>query len=659
MTKDKAMEDLDAFVQQCQEALDITPETHPDRASQLENLADGYQARYMETGVVKELETAIQQYHKALASAPENHPDQVPRFYKLGNSYRAKYQRTKAIPDLEAAIRHYQRALDLTPDNHPERTRRLSGLSYLHRYRYHRVKETTDLDVAIQLCQQALDHSPSPPMDRLHSARSLLELYAHTLNWLSVHEVASTAVSLMHSHITRALEHSDKQNVIDEVGSFASDGAAAALNAGKEPYDAVRLLELGRGIITSSLNDIQADQSEVERERLDATPTEDELKSAAVRGPIVILNVSDYDCHALIVEKGQLRALELPRLKTESEAIDPEFRDTELLEWLWDTIAEPVLDVLGFTKPPRGDWPRVWWIPTGPLTKLPIHAAGRYAHGSSDTVLDRVISSYSSSIRALLHNRQNRLEANTLHESEKMVLVGMEKTPGQSNLQFASEEIEELGKLGNSMQLQVIRPQPYRKDILSALNNCKIFHFAGHGQTDESDPLESALLLEDEPLTMRSLFQLNLGRKPFLAYLSACGTGQVKHEGLIDEGLHLINTYQLAGFQHVIGTLWKVDDRSCVDMAVTTYKWIQKRGLSDDSVSEGLHHACRELRTQWIADNIARSAAKRGTQVERKDSFQVTTELGQFGQVETRDVRDVEVVDDTPLHWVPYVHFGI
>jgi CHAT domain-containing protein len=77
-----------------------------------------------------------------------------------------------------------------------------------------------------------------------------------------------------------------------------------------------------------------------------------------------------------------------------------------------------------------------------------------------------------------------------------------------------------------------------QKDVLSALNDCEIFHFAGHGLTDSSDPSKSCLLLEDwdkESLTVASLFETNLrGGNPFLAYLSACGTGQVKHDELID-----------------------------------------------------------------------------------------------------------------------------
>ena len=77
--------------------------------------------------------------------------------------------------------------------------------------------------------------------------------------------------------------------------------------------------------------------------------------------------------------------------------------------------------------------------------------------------------------------------------------------------------------------------------------------------TDSKDPSQSYLLLEDrhkKSLTIVSLFEMNLrDENPFLVYLSACETGQVKNAELIDEDLHLINACQLVDFQNVIGTL--------------------------------------------------------------------------------------------------------
>ena len=123
----------------------------------------------------------------------------------------------------------------------------------------------------------------------------------------------------------------------------------------------------------------------------------------------------------------------------------------------------------------------------------------------------------------------------------------MPKTPQQRNLQFATQEIDELKKLYNSISLQVKNPLPYKEYVLSALNSCKIFHFTGYRYTDLFDLLKSYLYLKDwesEPLTVASLLETNLRKQMlFLTYFSAYRTGQIKYEKFIDEGLYLISAY--------------------------------------------------------------------------------------------------------------------
>lgn len=398
-------------------------------------------------------------------------------------------------------------------------------------------------------------------------------------------------------------------------------------------------------------------------------PSEDELKTAAECGPIIIINVRDYRCDALIIEKTQIQALQLSHLHVSDirAHVTETLVEPEVLEWLWDTIARSVLDRLGFTQnPSSGCWPHIWWIPTGPLAKFPIHAAGRHSQSSSDAVLDRVISFYSSSVKTIVYGRRHRPQPTRRPKSEKVILLAMHKTPEQEDLQFVTQEIHELERLCSSMKLQVSKPSPYKEQVLSALSNCKIFHFAGHGSTHESDPSESLLLLKDwetKPLTVASLLKTNLRKQaPFLAYLSACGTGQIKLNKFLDEGLHLISAYQLAGFRHVIGTLWEVNDMSCVEMATTTYNWMLDHEMSNESVSEGLHHASRCLRRRWIEENFSRGALRSGKGLQEIRDNQGAVQRSDSSQDEARDPRDVELCEDTKhsqLYWVSYVHYGV
>lgn len=368
----------------------------------------------------------------------------------------------------------------------------------------------------------------SSPRNRLRSGYSLLALYADSQNWPLAYEAASATVSLIPLLTPRSLEHSDKQHLLNDIIGLASDAAAVALMAKKPVYDALSLLELGRGIITGAVSEMRADISNLQQtnpdfanqymelcdilnssnaskindrynanqkleklindirdlpgfDRFLLAPTEEEFQLAAAHGSIAAINVSHYGCHALIIKAEELKVLELPRLQSvEIRNHATAIASPEMLEWLWDAVAEPVLDCLGLTMVPKETWPRVWWIPTGYLAKLPIHAAGYHTNGSSDTVLDRLISSYTSSARMLIHSRQNHPKDMVQRESEKIILLGMEQTPNYKPLPFASREIEAIVSLCDSIQLQVIKPLSYLKQVLSAVQDCKIFHFAGH-----------------------------------------------------------------------------------------------------------------------------------------------------------------------------------
>ena len=183
----------------------------------------------------------------------------------------------------------------------------------------------------------------------------------------------------------------------------------------------------------------------------------------------------------------------------------------------------------------------------------------------------------------------------------------MSQTPGlprDGRLPFAHDEVEMLKTVCPSLQLTPTQPAPRRRDLLKSLQGCRIFHFAGHGESDSAEPLKSRLLLEDwqtASLTVGDLMDSQLQeRPPFLAYLSACSTGAIKKVELSDEGIHLISVFQLAGFQHVVGTLWEVLDRQCVDVADCLYKTLQERGINDEAVSLGIHLAVRALRSRGL-----------------------------------------------------------
>jgi CHAT domain len=111
-------------------------------------------------------------------------------------------------------------------------------------------------------------------------------------------------------------------------------------------------------------------------------------------------------------------------------------RIVAMLGWLWDVIAEPVLERLRVSGPPTDEeWPRVWWCVSGLLSFLPLHAAGHH-HTRSDTVpkivADRFISSYTPTIRSLAYSRRAlstiRRDIDAADPGKRMLVVAMPHT---------------------------------------------------------------------------------------------------------------------------------------------------------------------------------------------------------------------------------------
>lgn len=162
------------------------------------------------------------------------------------------------------------------------------------------------------------------------------------------------------------------------------------------------------------------------------------------------------------------------------------------------------------------------------------------------------MSSYSSSIKAIIQGRRHRVGDDASIIPTQALLVNMTDTPGQTGLDFATREVDMVQGLFTSASFESILSVRRKKDVMLHLPNCTIFHFASHGAMDTINPSRSRLLLEDcnsDPVTVADLLQMNLRKRSyFVAYLSACGTGEIEDMRFFDEGVQLVSACQLAGF---------------------------------------------------------------------------------------------------------------
>ena len=364
-------------------------------------------------------------------------------------------------------------------------------------------------------------------------------------------------------------------------------------------------------------------------------PTFESLRRGAAGGPVVLLNTTEWRSDALVVTPTEVHPVPLPWLdhdtaQDRAAALLAAQREVEtrrspvarthlrqtltsIQRWLWDTIGEPVcaalddiLDADGWppaaTAGQPDSRPRVWWCPTGSLTMLPLHAAGRYGAGPAladrrrPTVAARFVSSYTSSLAALSRARSGPAPA----RPPRVFAVGLAHTPGQAPLPAVTDELRAVSTNLSGVRL-LSGPGATTGAVLAALAQHSWAHFACHAQQDFDNPSASALRLADGPLSVLDLasrLSPANGSGADLAYLSACRTA-AGGRALPDEAIHLTAALQFAGYRHVIGSQWAVADRIAAQVADDVYAQLGAGGDPDaDRAAYALDHALARVRAQ-------------------------------------------------------------
>lgn len=354
----------------------------------------------------------------------------------------------------------------------------------------------------------------------------------------------------------------------------------------------------------------------------------EQLQAEVGCAPVVLLTVGSRHGNALILtadRAGPVRAVALPGISTgelsvqvnrfkgalwaaqsEDSSLDAQRRGQravlETLGWLWDAVAHPVLTELGYDRLPRpaGPWPRVWWCPTGMLSFLPLHAAGHHRDlgvGAAEPrcVLDRVVSSYTATVHSLSRGAGPRTER---APGGRALIVSVSEAGGAPALGDVGNEAREIAALLPARTV-LSEAQASLRNVLDALPGHAVAHFACHGLSDWTSPQDSCLILGGggaDRLSVEAISRLELDAD--LAFLSACETTDTVPR-LADEALHITSAFQLAGYRHVIGTLWPINDSAARVIATDVYRELTAGGTRDaeaDGSALALHHAVRRLR---------------------------------------------------------------
>ena len=637
--------DVDAAIDAVRQAVTCTPLGHHQRAGSLSRLGQCLGARFEQAGDGADLDAAIDAVRQAVTCASPGHRDFAAFLGNLGSGLAARFSRSRDSADLDAAIGHLQQA-SATATSIPA-------------IRLRAATEWGDVAAAAGRWQEAADGYAAAvglmPVVAWHGLnRGTRERHLAELAGLAAEAAAYAVLAGQSRRAVEVLEQgrsvlwSQALNLRSDLDRLAGQypEQAARLDSIRQILDAPALPPMAApggtadggaadGMPAPPPRDTadlrrrlarEWDEAVAEVRALDgfryflaATPYP-ELAAAAADGPVVIINVGSPGSHALIVTAAsdQPDVVDLPGLSPDTAAghaaaMQEALADAtdrhdvmDVLGGLWDAIAEPALAALGYTSAPEAGapWTRVWWCPTGPLSLLPIHAAGHYprrpgtATNGYDCVPDRVISSYIPTLAALARARQTLVPAPIRH-----LTVGMPDTPGLPSLLAVPAELEILARHfpPDRGGKQLIGPQATRDAVARAAVTCSWAHFACHARQDQDTPDGSGLALFDGTLTITDLAAQPSGHRD-LAFLSACETaaGSRRHP---DEAIHLAAALQFLGYRHVIATMWTIADSPAPGVADSVYAMLARHGTPDpERAAEALHRATRILRQQYPAD---------------------------------------------------------
>ncbi|WP_264931097.1 CHAT domain-containing protein [Streptomyces sp. A012304] len=344
-------------------------------------------------------------------------------------------------------------------------------------------------------------------------------------------------------------------------------------------------------------------------ERFRRAPRHGELAAAARDGePVVLFNTGSLRGDALVLRPEGTHVVQLPLLAaaqveemvrtlygalTESETALAA-RDQgeylrlqrsvgDVLETLWESAVAPVLEPAGLAP---GDEPRrVWWVPSGPLCFLPLHAA---SVPGGPSLLDLAVSSYAPTVRLLQRGRRRTPAAD-----RRPLVVSMSKTAGVSSLPGAGAEADFLAGLFPAAR--TLRGAEATHDaVVRELAGHPWLHFAGHGVNTHDGTVLLLHDYEERPFSTDDVLRLDLPDAE-LAFLSACETTQ-NSALLPDESTHFGAALAVAGYRDVVGTLWRVNDQVAVRATKSFYGRLTSRAY-DPALA--LHETVRELRAAY------------------------------------------------------------
>lgn len=634
--------DLENAITNLGRAVQLTHDGNPNKADRHSTLGSNQARRFEYLGELLDIDNSITNHQKAADMTNDEHPGKVKFLLNLATAQRLRFRHFRNLPDLAASVSTFRTAAQSktgSPFNAFSAARGWAETSH----------QNNDLQSAMDGYRRAIDLLPQVAwlgLDTSSRRNALLPTQSENLGCLA----ATCAIQL--GRLEEAVELLESaQSVFWQQGSALREDFN--LLRGQEPELARELERVSQQIdavnFSSSSFEVEehdardgaeSDAAECRRlvsiwERLVGSVRQlnnfqnflrpkkfHQLRKALTAGEAIIIHVTHYGADALIFgATGPIEHVSLPGIDLETLmefsvnmererpvcALETQRRSytkrflKPALRMIWSHILVQILDKIGVSVTETAGLPRrrIWWYPTGPLTFIPIHAAGPGA-GAID-VSRLVISSYMTNLHSLLQSQQRNSSMTTNQLS--FLGVSEPETEGRSALPGPTEEVENVlhavSSAGWSEQgiIHLHGPDATVKSVLSAVDLCSWVHFACHATKDRASGTKCALALHHGGLELGQIASKRLSAAQF-AFLSASDTA-VGLQHLPGEALHLAAGFQFAGFPSVIAAMTHIRDEDAAKVAYNTYQYLLRnglQGLEPSDAAQALNLAVLRLR---------------------------------------------------------------
>ncbi|KAE9387510.1 TPR-like protein [Gymnopus androsaceus JB14] len=631
--------DIQNAIVALKQAIELTVNGHVNKSGLLSNLGNAYQSRFSHMGDHSDIESAILANKQAVEITPDGHADKPRRLSSLGTAFQASLLSSgNPHVQLEAAIRWSR--VCVTPASAVQAYSRFFELIpqviWFGQTVSRRYKELPHIGRVVGAAAASAISAENLPLavEWLDEGRSII--------WGQILQLQSPLDDLYHKHPQIAKELEMVAQALQNAGTslqngFVDSGIKEA-TVEEEAQKHRRLADRYKDFIIQ-IRGLDGFASFMRPKRF----SELALAATATHGPIVTVNVDEHQCDALIIcspeaiihvplptfslkQAQQLHLKLVSSLHSNGVRIErngdratrPASGDNHdhfalILKVLWLNVVQPILSKIEnvLHESTQDTIPHITWCPTGPLTLLPLHAAGIYGSTTERNIniSDFVVSSYTTTLRALIISAPKFKKPEA--KIPNVLIVSQPNTPGLSPLPGTVEEAKVIQKHTSSTHTcHLNHDAATAKAVMHEMSKYDFIHFACHGIQDIQDPLDSAFALYDQRLTLKALMSLSLNNVQ-LAFLSACQTA-TGDENLPEEAVHLAAGMLAVGYPSVIATLWSIGDKEAPLIADKVYANLL--GHHDDSGKKkskmtpayALHEATKNLRKNIGETNFAK-----------------------------------------------------